>query len=202
MRDVTKCQYGHYFDQKIYGSCPHCARGMQRTGSTMEYKQRISGLALQYLEQYRREQEKKREAPEPVRQEREVSARTGKAEERSYLVTGWLVCTEGTEAGYTYSLHPGENSVCGCSVSYEETRNRFYVTPSRDKRASLNGEELLGSELLQTGDELLIDGNCFEFIAWCRGRRKWSGLSDKEGKGGFDHELSAVYELLSPEGRL
>lgn len=105
---------------------------------------------------------------------------------RSYLAVGWLVCTRGPEYGYTYHLFEGKNKVCGCLITYDEQKNRFYLMAENSSRVQLNGIGLFGFEMIQTGDEICVGENQFEFIAYCRGRRKWNPiLQNGEQNGGM-----------------
>lgn len=220
MIDVVKCKSGHFYDRNAYRQCPHCASGWLDSIDTINYRNEISLLAQKYLELYQSENlnnhgssdspadciEKnirKQDTSEssgshdshiPESMDDNVKTLSFTADSQSnYLVTGWLVCTDGPDTGYSFNLHYGYNSVgCDnkcqirlsedseaaklvhCSLVYEERKNKFYLVPEKEHATYLNNN--CQSEIIevQTGDLISIGKDRFEFIAFCNGLRKWS----------------------------
>lgn len=113
------------------------------------------------------------------------------------FVTGWIVCVKGPERGRDYRLFHGMNhvgrsadmDVCimddtaisrenHCTITYEPRSNRFFLTPMNGNTVRQNGEMLDKPKELKTGDIIGIGMSEFEFIAFCRGERKWESGSD------------------------
>lgn len=60
-----------------------------------------------------------------------------------------------------------------CAVVYEYNKNEFFLVPEGGNLVYLNDEFLVGAVKLETGDVFKIGGSEFEFVAFCRGDRKW-----------------------------
>lgn len=120
--------------------------------------------------------------------------------ENNYMVTGWIVCIDGPDEGYSYNLHYGHNTIgCGlenqiclsgetgasegthCSIVYEDHKNQFYLITEQEQIVYLNGECETNPMRLVTGDLICVGSDVFEFVAFCRGERKWKKKNRKEG---------------------
>lgn len=112
--------------------------------------------------------------------------------QKNYFVTGWLVCTKGPDIGHSFNLYYGyntigcnrKNQVClmgdvniamevHCSVIYEDRKNRFFLASENGYSTSLNGMQINEGIELQSGDLIEIGESELEFIAFCRGEKKW-----------------------------
>lgn len=117
----------------------------------------------------------------------------------NYLVAGWLVCVEGPDMGYSYNLYYGYNTI-GCdstnriclnrnsgaaesvhgSIVYENRKNKFYLVPEKEKTIYLNNICHTEIQELTSGNSIRIGKDQFEFIAFCKGNRKWDKKESAE----------------------
>lgn len=119
--------------------------------------------------------------------------------ENNYLVTGWIVCIDGPDEGYSYNLHYGYNTIgCGlenqiclsketgaseathCSIVYEDHKNQFYLLTEPEQTVYLNGECESKPMRLVNGDLICVGEDVFELVTFCRGERKWKKKNRKE----------------------
>lgn len=109
------------------------------------------------------------------------------------FITGWLVCVSGPEKGRDYRIFHGVNKmgrgdnldivVKGdkeisrdkvCSVVYDDRSNKFYIIPYTNGMVYLNDTHILEATEMVTGDTISMGNSQFEFIAFCKGERKWN----------------------------
>lgn len=69
-----------------------------------------------------------------------------------------------------------------CSVVYEDRKNLFYLIPEENHPTWLNGSLLENAKELKSGDQIRMGKSEFEFIAFCRGERKWDKQDIKKRK--------------------
>ena len=60
-----------------------------------------------------------------------------------------------------------------CDIIYDMRNNKFYLKPSLNGMIYLNGNLLGEVRELTSGDRFVIGDSCFEFVAFCKGDRKW-----------------------------
>ena len=187
-----KCEHGHFYDEALFISCPHCMSG------ELELRKDQTRSIAKYAQDYIREVQygddpvtearprKRRSLPEEhtgqpgsIRQEaaQAVDEKTiGFASDRKkdYFVTGWAVCTEGPERGRAYSLYYGYNTINkDCSIIYEDRKNKFFLIPEEHGTTMLNECEIQKVTELHTGDTIRTGESRLEFVAFCRDERKW-----------------------------
>lgn len=212
MVDVVKCRKGHFYDKNAYKECPHCASGWLDCINTMEYRNQISALAQQYLETFQTEnqpsirtnidsvyskgntaQKEKINADSPeLVSDNDKTMSFAADSQNNYLVTGWIVCIDGPDTGYSFNLHHGYNSVgCShkceiclsesscvakkvhCSLVYEGRKNRFYLVPEKEYQTYVNGNCLAEIKEILSEDTICIGKDSFVFIAFCKAQRRW-----------------------------
>ena len=179
----VKCANGHlYYEQ--YKKCPYCGdsgRGKAvdqeaagRFGADDSYKSDLDDVITEN------------------RSEHGVVTIGYTTKNGESLVAGWLVCVEGEELGRDYPLYQGYNrigrsyrmDVCittdrsvsrenHCAVVYDEKQNEFYVVEGKNL-AYLNDQLVEGSVELQDRDVIQIGNTRLEFVAFCKGDRKWT----------------------------
>lgn len=187
---ITKCIRGHYYDDAKYMACPHCKAGedMEEDTHTIAIRPgEIENQAILYLQGFGR----KGKINVDIDDEKTIGMFSGSR--GNDFVTGWLVCVEGPEKGRDYRLHYGFNKVgrsrmmdvciledgqiareTHCSIVYENRQNRFYAAPKGGNLVYLNDELLDESKDLKSGDILEMGESRFEFVAFCKGERKWT----------------------------
>lgn len=167
---IISCPRGHYYDDEKYSSCPYCRGNLPDEGRT---------IALHSV-------------PEETVEEKPAEGSDESAAEVPAFVTGWLVCIEGPEIGKDYRIGDGYNRVgrgagmqirirgdrsisrdSHCAIVYEERKNQFYLAPASSNIVYLNGDLVTVAEVLKTGDVITLGNSRFEFVAFCRGERKW-----------------------------
>ena len=177
MMAIVQCPKGHFYDDDKYFQCPHCGVSLvteSRDGSNFALEDETVFLS----------------DLEPEEDDATV-AFWGNGSENEY-VTGWLVCIDGPAKGEDYRLHYGFNrigrsykmDVCieedlqvtrdnHCSIVYEVRENEFYIMPSTGTVTYLNNEIVMESKKIVTGDRIRIGKSLLEFVAFCRGEKKW-----------------------------
>ncbi|MBR2766238.1 MAG: FHA domain-containing protein [Blautia sp.] len=204
MREIIRCPQGHYYDRAQYGRCPHCERGAfpLRRPDTLE-KREISDLAGEYLlEQLNR-------GTVPVRRNIRQDDQPTVAmmsDRKDYFVTGWVVCVGGPDIGHSYNLHFGFNRIgqsfenevvlsedpavarrTHCTIIYDGAKsNAFYLLPEEGCVTLVNGEPAraaggMPAAVLRSGDRITLGKTMLEFIAFCRGARRWD-FGEQQGR--------------------
>lgn len=99
---------------------------------------------------------------------------TKKKERRRFYIAGWLVETEGREKGKDFQIYAGKNrinqDVC---IVYDPRGNQFYAVPETGKTVYLNGELLMKPAVIRTEDRIACGEEIYEFVAFCRGKKRW-----------------------------
>lgn len=181
---IVQCANGHFYDSRKYTSCPFCGQNSDESLTV-----RLSDDVIERDPIKITWEEKKRYAAEF---DNEKTIRYFSKEKGNDFVTGWIVCVQGPEKGQAYTLHSGFNRVgrspgmdvfieedrqisrsSHCAVVYEYNKNEFFLVPEGGNLVYLNDEFLGGAVKLETGDVFKIGGSEFEFVAFCRGDRKW-----------------------------
>ncbi len=61
-----------------------------------------------------------------------------------------------------------------CSVIYEEKKNVFYVFP-KDGNLVYAGDEMVEqAQEVSSGEVITIGGTQLEFVAFCKGEKRWA----------------------------
>lgn len=184
---VVQCPKGHFYDDRKNTSCPYCEQPDQDESVTVQFREDMiihDAIKLQVQDVIHYEGDF----------DDQKTQRFFAKEKGNDFVTGWLVCVSGPEKGRSYSLSDGFNRIsrgksvdtaicieedyyisrgCHCAVVYEYNKNTFYIVAQEGNLVYLNDKFLENPEVLQTGDILKIGKSEFEFIAFCRGDRKW-----------------------------
>ena len=188
---IVRCIKGHFYDGDHYGRCPYC----QEEGHTETIRERkteqvsppipvvtVDGRGEDVTESF-----ESYHTPGG-----DVTIGHFSSDGERHFVAGWLVCTEGPERGRDYQIYKGYNRVgrsykmdiCiskdpavsrdfHCAVIYDDRNNRFHVVEGKGTVTYRNGELLLDSEELRDGDVLQIGDSNLEFLAFCKGDKKW-----------------------------
>lgn len=188
---VVKCENGHYYDNSVYGECPHCQNqswneGNIRESVTVAMQEEIQQYAAAYV------QGQGPASSAPVEFDEEKTIAIYSKLKGNDFVAGWVVCTKGPERGRSFELYHGfnrigrgeQNDVCLAgdkkitreehfSIVYENRKNRFFAVPQGGYITYLNGETLRQAEEIATGDVLAAGESTLEFVAFCRGDKKW-----------------------------
>lgn len=173
---ITRCSNGHYYDDEKFFRCPYCGISL----ITEEDKKDTFLTGDETILQSELEDDGGR-----------TVAFWGNESGEDY-VTGWLVCVAGPEKGRDFRLHYGFNrigrsyqmDICceedlqitrdnHCSVIYDEKENTFSIMPATGTLTYLNGQTLMHTKSLHTGDRIRIGQSIFEFVAFCKGEKKW-----------------------------
>lgn len=182
---IIQCARGHFYDDRKNKSCPYCEQIREEESVTVRMD--ASSIAASPVSVVHMEGQSYEGT---VDNEKTVSL-FSKSRGNDF-VTGWIVCVSGPEKGRPYSLYNGFNKIgrslgmdiyleedrqisrdYHCAVVYEYNRNVFYLVPHDGNLVYLNGEFLDNPTALTTGDVFKIGSSEFEFIAFCRGERKW-----------------------------
>lgn len=173
---IVSCEKGHYYDNDKYFRCPYC------------------GIRLELTDDNQNEEgeEATVKRAEWSKDDDRTVAFYGDGNDDGEYVTGWLVCIAGPQKGRDYRIHYGFNrigrsymmDICveddlgitrdnHCSVVYDDKENLFSLIPARGTITYVNGKILMQAIKLQTEDRITIGESTFEFIAFCRGDKKW-----------------------------
>jgi hypothetical protein len=172
------CENGHYYDNAQYAACPHCANPVNDDVTVPLDAPVVDAARGQNWD------DSATVALDDLVPQEELPP--------AEKVAGWLVCVKGPERGRDYRLYVGFNRIghgidCevavrpgdggeapGCAVVYEDRKNNFFAVPRPDMSATVDGEELSAPVPLETGAIISAGDSEFEFVAFCRGGRKWT----------------------------
>ena len=106
-------------------------------------------------------------------------------------IAGWIVCLNGKNRGIDYRIYKGFNRmvyqrneiymtmepksddyVTG-AVVYDDASNRFFIM-AQESTIKRNGKVVSGAEELCTGDQIEVESQNFEFVAFCREGKSWN----------------------------
>lgn len=181
---IIQCPGGHFYDDRKYRKCPYCDQSSEESVTV-----RMSESVIE-MDPVKISWEERERYEEDYDDEKTVSYFS--KEKGNDFVTGWLVCIKGPEKGRAYALYYGFNRIgrsygmdiyleedrqitreCHCAVVYEYNKNEFFLVPEGGNLVYLNGEFLDKAAKIETGDVFKIGNSEFEFVAFCRGDRKW-----------------------------
>lgn len=186
---VIKCKKGHFYDDEKFAECPHCANR-----NDMEEDSVTRPLNTESIEYYAAQYVHDRAEHIHVEMDEERTIGLYSRREHEKCVAGWLVCIEGVSKGADYHIYAGFNRIgreqsndivlgydmqvsrnTHCSVVYEEKKNEFYAVPKAGNLTYLNDELLEQAQVLTDGDKLCMGESILEFVAYCKGERRWEG---------------------------
>lgn len=187
---VVKCENGHFYDNEKYSACPHCANQLDLADGDEHTVSLSDNLIEQAIAIHLKTGEKQSYTDVDYDDEKTISIFS--VNKGNDFVTGWLVCVDGPEKGRDYRLHYGFNKIgrsrsldiyleedrqisrdAHCAVVYEYNKNEFFVMPQDGNLVYLNDAMLTEPQRLSTGDIISLGATKLEFIAFCRGMRKW-----------------------------
>ena len=173
---IIRCENGHYYDNSKYFRCPFC-------GVTIDVVDKVEvdddDEVTMRLQDAQEEED-----------DRTVALTNLEGGEDRY-VTGWLVGVEGPQKGRDYRLHIGVNRIGRapemdvqidtdaqisrehCRIAYDDRSNAFYLMPGKGTMTYLNGKSLFNAAELSTDDQICMGASIFEFVAYCRGEKRW-----------------------------
>ena len=193
----------HFYDNERYDHCPHCGTEANSSWTDMGSEDFNSQVTMSMPEidpnvidtvGVIHEQSINYEKPKIYVDDidDDVTMAYYSASKGNDFITGWLVCVEGPDRGRDYRIYHGVNKLGRgddmdiiirndktisrekvCSLVYDGKDNRFYVLPHTNGMIYLNGENIREVKEIVTGDSLFIGQSTFEFIAFCKGDRKW-----------------------------
>lgn len=201
---IVKCENGHWYDSNVDKSCPHCRRNSEKLSMRLDDIEEddktvsFSEAGLSLNEQLGDISENILDI-NSIPDSGEDNADDDKTISFGFFgmldvvpVTGWLVCTTGTEKGKDYRLHGGKNFIGRstsmdvvliddkaiarekhCSVIYEPKENRFYVAPEDGNLTYRNQKVVEEPCSLSVGDVITVGETDLVFIPYCEEDRKW-----------------------------
>ena len=198
---VVRCLKGiHFYDDEKFSTCPHCEK-QKETGQSFSEGADINSQITLAMEDAGAnvidvvgvmEQKPLKEHFHVDSVDEDVTVAFYSAEKGNDYITGWLVCIDGPEKGRDYRIYHGINKLGRsndmdivikddpkisrekvCDIIYDMRNNKFYLKPSLNGMIYLNGNLLGEVGELTSGDRLVIGDSCFEFVAFCKGDRKW-----------------------------
>ncbi len=198
---VVRCLKGiHFYDDEKFSTCPHCEK-QKETGQSFSEGADINSQITLAMEDAGAnvidvvgvmEQKPLKEHFHVDSVDEDVTVAFYSAEKGNDYITGWLVCIDGPEKGRDYRIYHGINKLGRsndmdivikddpkisrekvCDIIYDMRNNKFYLKPSLNGMIYLNGNLLGEVRELTSGDRFVIGDSCFEFVAFCKGDRKW-----------------------------
>jgi hypothetical protein len=203
---IIKCENGHWYDANVNKTCPHCKRESEklsiRLDNDIEEDDRTISIAevdLSLGEELGAIIGQSAGSAISNMPEMDTTEDGDKTISFGFFgmtdtqpVTGWLVCTTGTERGKDYRLHTGKNFVGRstsmdvvliddktisrekhCSVVHEPKENVFYVSPENGNVTYVNDKIIDKPVAIQEGDEITIGDTKLVFIPFCKEGRLW-----------------------------
>lgn len=200
---IKRCNNGHWYDTSVNKTCPHCKQESEKLGirlNDIEEDDRTVSIAeagLSLGEELNAIIGNTSNVP--MSESGNIQSDDDKTISFGFFgmsavqpVTGWLVCTTGSERGKDYRLHIGKNFVGRspamdvvlvddkkisrekhCSVIYDPKGDSFYVSAEGGNLVYLNDKLLETSEKLEEDDRITIGDTSLIFIPFSRGKRKW-----------------------------
>ena len=189
---IVKCENGHFFDNNKYVSCPYCVK---LENERNRYEEQIRDQVTMMMP--KREHEEQPDAVTvglyetlPGDDQRTVAV-FGRQSGKDF-VTGWLVCTKGSEKGRDYRIYNGNNwigrgyqmDICivdDPSISrerhavlvYDHKSNKFFLSPGSGTITMVNQEILTKAKELKSRDRITLGESEFTFIPFCVEGETW-----------------------------
>lgn len=189
---IVKCENGHFFDNNKYASCPYCVK---LENERNRYEEQIRDQVTMMMPKGEHE-----EQPDAVTvglyetlpgdDQRTVGV-FGRQSGKDF-VTGWLVCTKGSEKGRDYRIYNGNNwigrgyqmDICivdDPSISrerhavlvYDHKSNKFFLSPGSGTITMVNQEILTKAKELKSRDRITLGESEFTFIPFCVEGETW-----------------------------
>ena len=183
---VVCCEKGHYYDDVKYSECPHCKDGIDKIRKET-YIDDIEKLKTQAFAA-REFDDKKTVALYMEPREKDDASKTIGAynfEAGTALLTGWIVCVNGPLRGRDYKLFHGWNrigrslsmNICiaddekisdynHAAIVFDDRSIKFYIINEEGTSTYLNGNYIVGSEEIKSGDRIQIGDSELIFIAF------------------------------------
>lgn len=197
---VVRCLKGiHFFDDEKFNTCPHC-QAMEAGEGFSEGSDINSQITLAMRDAGSNvsdlvgviAQNPPRERYHVDEVDNDVTVAFHAGEKGNDYITGWLVCISGPEKGRDYRIYHGINKLGRgndmdiviredtrisrekvCDIIYDMKSNKFYIRPSTNGMIYIDNNMISEPRELVTGDTFTIGESTFEFIAFCRGDKKW-----------------------------
>ena len=216
---IVKCNNGHFYDDAAYhGKCPHCKVESELlkkgSGSVIEDDKTVAmsldeiNIVTNYTEKHDKSMsesapalmgrqdimgglfDQKLDTLEEEDKDKTVSLFN--AAKAVNPVTGWLVCTNGKEAGKDYRLHAGKNflgrsmtmdipivgdktvaRVKHCAVVYDPMENQFFLSAEEGNVVYLNDKTIESYVEIKADDVIRVGETELVMIPYCKEERKW-----------------------------
>lgn len=196
---ITRCPNGHYYDDSKFTQCPHCTSfGAAATPDATSGGRTSGASAFSVPDDEKTVSRFPAGAADDEKTERfgadeyEKTIGIMKGALKTNPVVGWLVCVEGPERGRDYRIHAGRNFIGRtwkmdinivddrsvsrenhASVVYEPYSGEFMIVNGESIKTYLNGVPVTEPMRLAEGDKIGIGDSVYDFIAYCKGERKW-----------------------------
>ncbi len=167
---IIKCERGHFFDDEKYESCPMCNRGGSGDDGDVKTMALFSS----------------------IHNDDEKTIGINFKKTNCDPVVGWLICVDGPEKGRDFRIHSGRNFIGrdmtndiylteDASISrknegyliYEPRSNSFIVMNGEGASIYVNDEPISEPTKIKDYDRVSIGSYVFDFIAYCKGDKKW-----------------------------
>ena len=163
VKELYRCDKGHYYDRRKSTSCPYCG---------------IPGLAPG--------------AGSRARPQLRKTEKLRHADVGFHPVVGWLVCVEGADRGRSYALFAGLNSIGRSekmrvrisgdaavsreshgAVEYDGAANSFTLHPGGSNRVYFGGAAVEQPLALSAFDRITVGHTVLLFVPLCGGAFQW-----------------------------
>lgn len=199
--NMTRCSKGHFYDKDQYKTCPHCANsrdgGVTQPITTPNPPQKPNMVTCPNGHTYNADMYSS--CPECKKNQSADNIPTV-AKYKKEPVAGWVVAIKGPHKGKDFVIKSGRNfigrsdmmDIClglDSSVSrnkhavlvFEPRSCRFIVQPSESHElVYLNGDVLLESKDLKTGDIISLGNTDLMFVPFCSENFNWENQKDED----------------------
>ena len=178
---ITKCDKGHFFDDKKYPKCPHC---------DLEAKKAFDDdNEVTVAKIFNDNKRKNLAAFVAGKDERTVSIYSSNGMQSP--VVGWLVCTDGREKGRDYRIKNGRNFIGRayqmdvviaddaeisrdkhCSIVFDPKSISYSLVPGTGI-VYLNGEQLSEPAQIAAYDKITLGKTTLQFVPYCKEGVVW-----------------------------
>lgn len=196
---ITRCPNGHYYDDAKFSRCPHCSSfgaagapdetvGIPSVGASGLFAGDDEKTVSKFPASGADDEKTERFGGDEF--EKTIGIMKGAL--KTNPVVGWLVCIEGPEKGRDYRIHSGRNFIGRtwkmdinivddrsvsrdnhASVVFEPYSCEFMIVNGESVKTYLNGIPVTEPMHLAEGDKIGIGDSVYDFVAYCKGDRKW-----------------------------
>ena len=197
--NLVRCENGHFYDNDVYSTCPHCGAHTRNDDVTVALTQGVSGDSVTQAQIPTTATSSLTDAVKQATSAKidqgDDSVTVGFYDKKLGVepVVGWLVCVEGKSIGADYRLKSGRNFIgrspdMDIAITEDESVSRdrhaivvfepkthiFLVQAGESKELCyLNDKVVLSTSEIHVNDVLTVGGTKLMFFPCCSDAFNW-----------------------------